>query len=188
MTVRAAVAGLTVTRRRGEWWVAHLVSGLPLHQHGFLARDEAAAAMDELAGLGIDWGGDAAAVRCAVDHHPGGRAEVDRILTSPEQRERQRRVAANATRYLRALEVAGEDVVERTSYGLAGTVYRMSCGCHRSYSLDLLGLSSQEPKEDLPLRCDRHHDLAVALESTDVVAIRRELHARPARYRVQNQP
>jgi hypothetical protein len=174
------VAGLTVTKQADQWWVTHAVSRLPLHQHGFLAKADAAAATGELATLGIDWGQDAAAVRAAVDRRPGGRDEVARILTSPEQHERQRRLAANATRYLRALQAAGEHVVERTSYGLGGTVYRMSCGCHRSYSLDLLGLSSREPKEDLPVRCDRHHDLAVEAETTDVTAIRRELTAAAA--------
>jgi hypothetical protein len=174
-----AVAGLTVTKRVDQWWVTHTASRLPLHQHGFLARAEAAAAVGELAGLGIDWSQDAPAIRAAVDHSPGGRAEVEQILTSPEQRERQRRLTANSTRHLRALEAAGEHVVERTSYGLGGTVYRMSCGCHRSYSLDLLGLSSQEPKEDLPVRCEKHRDLAVAAETTEVTAIRRELHTRP---------
>jgi hypothetical protein len=174
------VAGLTVAKQADQWWVTHTGSRLPLHQHGFLAKAEAAAAAGELAALGIDWGQDAAAVRAAVDHRPCGRDEVARILTSPEQHERARRLTANSTRYLRALQAAGEHVVERTSYGLGGTVYRMSCGCHRSYSLDLLGLSSREPKEDLPVRCDRHRDLVVTAETTEVTAIRRELHARPA--------
>jgi hypothetical protein len=167
-------AGLSVTKWATGWLVAHTTSRLPLHTAGFASRADAGVALAELERLGIDWQQPADTVRATVEQLPGGSATVERILTPPDERERQRRLAANSTRYLRALEGTGERVLERTSYGLAGTAYEMSCGCHRTYNVQFGGPDSGDPREELTLRCGQHADLTIEPASTDRAAIRRE--------------
>lgn len=174
-------AGLSLARWDG-WFVRHTASGLPLHPAGFLHKADLGAALDDLTRLGVDWEQPADKVRAAIDQVDGGRDRVRHILTSPEQRERNRRVGANSVRYLRALEAAGEQIVERTSHGIAGTTYQMSCGCHRAYQVDIgLGLNLGEAKESLPLPCDRHRGLVIDAAPTDITAIHRELRRRAGR-------
>ncbi|UKD50785.1 hypothetical protein L3Q65_00380 (plasmid) [Amycolatopsis sp. FU40] len=170
-------AGLSVTKLDGLGWrVVHTASGLPLHTAFFHREADIGPALDEMGTLGIDWNQPVDKVRADADsaagRRNGGEGLVKRILTPPEERERRRRVAANSTRYLRTLEAAGEQVIEQASHGMAGTVYVLTCGCQRLYSVDII---FGEPVEDLAVRCDRHFDLTVPITSTDFAVIRREL-------------
>jgi hypothetical protein len=177
MTDQLAVpAGLSVTRLATGWVVAHAASRLPLHQHRFARTEDLALALADLAALGIDWRQPAKTLRRAVDS-----AAVQDILTPPEHREQARRVAANAERYLRALDADGHTVVASTSHGIAGTTYQLSCGCHRHYSVGVVGPDAGQPSEELLVRCHRHARLVVPAVSTDVDQIMRELWpGRPA--------
>jgi hypothetical protein len=174
--------GLTVAKWVDGWRIVHVASRLPLHTGEFLTKGDAAAAVGGLAALAVDWDQPADAVRAAIDRAPGGRAMIERLVMPPPERERRRRIAANSTRYLRWLEAAGEHVVDRTCHGLAGTVYRISCGCHRVYSINLAGPESGEPSEELIVRCGRHRDLTVPAEPTDTATIGRQMRGtgRPA--------
>lgn len=156
-------AGLSVAKLGGLGWrVLHAASGLPLHTAFFHCKADIGAALKELDKLGIDWDQPADQVRADADsaagRRNGGEELVKRILTPPEERERRRRAAVNSTRYLRALEAAGEQVIKRTSHGMAGTVYAFTCGCQRLYSVDI---TFGEPAEDLAARCGRHSDLTL---------------------------
>ncbi|MDG4785400.1 hypothetical protein O7626_05540 [Micromonospora sp. WMMD1102] len=174
-------AGLSASKQVNGWFVTHTACRLPLHPAGFPRKADLGPALRELTRLGVDWEQPAGQVRTAIDQVPGGRDRVRHIMTSPEQRERHRRVAANAVRYLRALEAAGEQVVEHTSHGIAGTTYHMTCGCHRAYRVEIgLGLNLGEPEESLPLPCDRHRDLVIPAAPTDITTIHRELRRQAA--------
>lgn len=168
-------AGLSVTKWADGWFVAHTASRLPLHTAGFVDRADVGVALAELDRLGIDWQQPADEVRAAAEQLPGGSKMVQQIMIPPDERERRRRLAVNSTRYLRALEAAGERVLERTSHGLAGTSYTMSCGCHRTYNVQFGSPAAGDPREDLTVRCGRHAALDVEPVSTDRDVIRREM-------------
>lgn len=171
-------AGLILTKSANGWTIRHDGGSrrLPLHQGDFGRESDAMTALAKIAALDIDWTQPASEVRAAVER-TCGEHEVRRIATPPEEIERRRRVTANSVRYLRALEADGARVVGTASYG-AASVYRMSCGCQRSYSAVVGSILTMEgPTEDLPLRCDRHRDLHVEGAATDVATIRRELRA-----------
>ena len=60
------------------------------------------------------------------------------------------------TAILDALKEQGESVERTESLGLAGTLYHMTCGCVRSYSVDM---NLQHEIEKL-FPCDKHKALA----------------------------
>lgn len=181
MTARTStLPGLSLNRHPcGGWYIRHDASRLPMPGGGFARKADAVAAVAQLVPLGIDWTQPAVQVRAAVRAIPRGYELVESACTSPEEHERKRRVHDNASRYLRALEADGATVVETTSYGLPGTVYRMSCGCERTYSVSL-GLLAGDPRESLR-PCLAHRGLRVPPASTDLAVIRRELGATAAR-------
>ncbi len=154
-------AGLKVKRYGHGWWIAHVESGLPLHGVPYNTRRDAELGAAGLDRLGVDWTGDQATVQAACAQLDGGLTAVRRLATPPHELARLQRVAENSTRYLRALGEAGETVVSKTSHGLAGTVYAMSCGCQRHFTVTIGGVPAGAAQEDLLVRCERHHDLAI---------------------------
>lgn len=167
-------AGLSIVKHWDGWQIIHTRSRLPVHKASFHLKADATEAAIAVGPL-LDWDQDKVAVLGVIDVLPGGRAAMSRLLMPPEERERRRRVWANATRHLRALEAAGERVTKRTSHGLAGTVYTMSCGCERIFGLAQLFTPDPDPEETLAAHCDKHTGLTVDPEPTDRETIVRDL-------------
>jgi hypothetical protein len=159
MPTTTVPVGLEVKRYGLGWWISHVASGLPLHSVEYATKREALAGVARVAQLDIDWTGDKDTVRAAAEALPGGMDAVRRLAIPPDELARQQRVYDNSVRYLRALKADGQTVVSKTGHGLAGTIYEMSCGCRRHFTLTIGGMNSGEPTEDLLVRCDRHRDL-----------------------------
>lgn len=162
MTTVTIPAGLEVKRYGLGWWIGHTASGLPLHGVAYNTKRDALAGAERVGQLPIDWTGDKDTVRAAAEALPGGMDAVRRLTIPPHELARRQRVHDNSVRYLRALQADGQTVVTTTGHGLAGTLYEMSCGCQRHFTMAIGGINAGDPIEDLLVRCGRHHDLVIA--------------------------
>lgn len=157
---------------RHGYVVRHNAGSLMTGYQRFDSLREAREAANVLALLGVDWTEPIESIRDQLSLLGREYTQAVRWILLPEvERERQRRVSDNSVRYLRHLQAQGETVLSTESLGIAGTIYHVSCGCQRTYSVSLTGM---EPSEGFH-PCEKHKGLTIPPEPTDRESIQRAL-------------
>jgi len=69
------------------------------------------------------------------------------------------RVPEGGTELIDQLKAEGETVLRTESCGMAGTLYHMSCGCVRSYSVNFIAPWQDDAVTERLFPCEKHKAL-----------------------------